>query len=362
MYKDAPSTYQKLFNINKSNSPYNESNYIKNSDDDIYDTQNLWNVIPLSTINSVNKKSLNDLEAFDIDIKKYGERLLLLSTIKKEKLILRAQNNYARDRWYEIIKDIVEQAQIDKYFYKYNNEINEGIKTLYLTKLQFIYKLLNIKGIIALKEARKIFFENFDNIVLKKIIEFCVDYKFGMIKKNNFKSYEQIKNLVEFLGVNYFDEDTNFLLDKETNNEELEDAKGFINKNYVIKHLIDEETHIKLSNIYEAIKTRTLSFKASSKNVSFNKKARLSSFNLINNDEKLLDNLYTNIITNHLSKEHKKNMKNNTKNYLTQLSKINSIQFCKYNNFNINKMNLLCKEEKENNIIPDVFSDLDEFL
>ena len=85
MYKDAPSTYQKLFKTNKSNSPYNESNYIKNSDDDIYDTQNLWNVIPLSTINSVNKNNLNDLEAFDIDIKKYGGRLLLLGIIKKVK-------------------------------------------------------------------------------------------------------------------------------------------------------------------------------------------------------------------------------------------------------------------------------------
>ena len=178
---------------------------------------------------------------------------------------MRAQNNYARDRWYEIISDIVEQAQIDKYFYKYNNEINEGIKNLYLTKLKFIYKLLNIKGVIALKEARKIFFENFDNKILKEIIEFCVDYKLGMIKKNNFKSYEQIKNLVEFLGVNYFDEDTNYILDKETNNEEIEDEKlGFINKNYVMNHLIDEETHIKLSNIYKSIKTKTLSFRASS--------------------------------------------------------------------------------------------------
>ena len=361
MYKDAPSTYQKLFNTVGSNSPYNESNYIKNSDDDIYDTQNLWNVIPLSTINSVDKNCLNDLEAFDIDIKKYGQRLLLLRTIKKEKLILRAQNNYARNRWYEIIRDIVEQAQIDKYFYKYNNEINEGIKELYLTKLKFIYKLLNIKGIIALKEARKIFFENIDNIVLKKIVELCVDFKFNMTKKNNYKSYEQIKNLIEFLGVDNFDADRHYLLDKESNNANLEDEKlGYINKHYVMKHLIDEETHSKLTNIYQGIKTRTLSFKGSSKNVSA-RKLKVSNINIIN-DDKLLDNLFKNIITNCLNKEHKKIMKNKNQNYFGKISKINAIQFCKYNNFDVNNMNLLCEEEKENNIIPDAFSDLDEFL
>ncbi len=361
MYKNAASTYQKLFKMSQSNSPYNESNYIKNSNDDIYDTENLWNIIPLSTIYSINTNNLSDLEDFDIDLKKYSERLFVLRTMKKEKLILRASNRYLRDKWFGIINNIVEQAQIDKYFYQYNNKINEGIKNLYLTKLKLIYKMLNLKGILVIKDARKIFFENFDNQVLKKIVDICVEFKLNINKKNNFKSYEQIKNLVEFLGVEYFYEDTQQLLQESENKETEDENLGYFNKNYILRNLIDEETHSKLINIYQSIRKRTLSFKGGGSNLSFSRKVRLSNFSIIIED-KLLDNLYNNIVKKHLSKEHKKIMKNNNQNFLGKLSKISAIQFCKHNNFNVNNMNLICEDEKEDNIIPDVYSDLDEFL
>ena len=361
MYKNAASTYQKLFKMSQSNSPYNESNYIKNSNDDIYDTENLWNIIPLSTIYSININNLSDLEDFDIDLKKYSERLFVLRTMKKEKLILRASNRYLRDKWFGIINNIVEQAQIDKYFYQYNNKINEGIKNLYLTKLKLIYKMLSLKGILVNKDARKIFFENFDNQVLKKIVDICVEFKLNINKKNNFKSYEQIKNLVEFLGVEYFYEDTQQLLQESENKETEDENLGYFNKNYILRNLIDEETHSKLINIYQSIRKRTLSFKGGGSNLSFSRKVRLSNFSIIIED-KLLDNLYNNIVKNHLSKEHKKIMKNNNQNFLGKLSKISAIQFCKHNNFNVNNMNLICEDEKEDNIIPDVYSDLDEFL
>ena len=361
MYKNAASTYQKLFKMSQSNSPYNESNYIKNSNDDIYDTENLWNIIPLSTIYSININNLSDLEDFDIDLKKYSERLFVLRTMKKEKLILRASNRYLRDKWFGIVNNIVEQAQIDKYFYQYNNKINEGIKNLYLTKLKLIYKMLNLKGILVIKDARKIFFENFDNQVLKKIVDICVEFKLNINKKNNFKSYEQIKNLVEFLGVEYFYEDTQQLLQESENKETEDENLGYFNKNYILRNLIDEETHSKLINIYQSIRKRTLSFKGGGSNLSFSRKVRLSNFSIIIED-KLLDNLYNNIVKNHLSKEHKKIMKNNNQNFLGKLSKISAIQFCKHNNFNVNNMNLICEDEKEDNIIPDVYSDLDEFL
>jgi hypothetical protein len=78
-------------------------------------------------------------------------------------------------------------------------------------------------------------------------------------------------------------------------------------------------------------------------------------------DNQILDNLFKNTIKKVLIKEHKKVVKNNQKFY-SDLSKINAIQYCKYINFNGSKMNVLCEEEKENNILPDVFSDLDDFL
>jgi hypothetical protein len=358
MYKDAASTYQKLFKTNKSNSPYNESNYIRSSDDDIYDTENLWNIIPLSTINSINVNNLNDLEALDIDIKKYSERLIVLRTIKKERLILRANNRYMRDKWFEIINDIVEQAHIDKYFYQYNNKINEATKNLYLTKLKLVYKMLNLKGVLVLKETRKIFFEIFDNEILHKIVEFCVEYKLNIIKKNDFKSYEQITNLVEFLGIKNFNEDKQIISDSDSLSNEIEDENfDYINKDYILKYLIDEETHSKLTNIYQALRQSTLSFKGGGSNFSCNQTIRSSNFSIINED-----NLYNKIVKNCLSKKNKKKIKNNDQNILGKLSKINAIQFCKHNNFNANNMSLFCENEKEDHINQDVFSDLGVFL
>lgn len=363
MYKDAASTYQKLFKTNKSNSPYNESNYIRSSDDDIYDTENLWNIIPLSTINTINVNNLSDLEALDIDVKKYSERLIVLRTIKKERLILRANNRSMRDKWFEIINDIVEQAHIDKYFYQYNNKINEATKNLYLTKLKLIYKMLNLKGVLALKETRKIFFENFGNQILNKIVEFCVEYKLNIIKKNEFKSYEQITNLVEFLGIKNFYEDKQIISDNDSLSDEIEDENfGQINKDYILKNLIDEETHTKLTNIYQALRQSSLSFKGGGKDLSINQNIRSSNSSIIIEDN-LLDNLYNKIVKNCLSKQHKKIIKNNNNNILGKLSKINAIQFCKHNNFNANNnMSLFCESEKEDHIIQDVFSDLGVFL
>ncbi len=364
MYKDAQSTYQKFFNSHNANSPYNESTYIKNADDDIYDTQNLWSIIPLSIIYSVNKNSLSDLESLDIDVKKYGERLFVIRTFKKEKLILRAQNNVVRDRWFEIVRDIVEQVQIDKYFYIYNKEINENIKELYLTKLKFIYQLFNIKGIIALKEARKIFFDYYDNLAFKKIIDLCIEYKLNSAKNNNcYKSYEQLKSLVEFLGVDNFEEDTQYIYEKDFSRNEIDtnDKVGNLDKKYILNNLMDEETKLKLINIYQTIRQRTLSFKGRKSKLSFNKKSNSNSNINLMIDDQILENLFKNVMKKVLVKEHKRVVRNNPKFYI-DLSKINAIQFCKYNNFNISKMNVLCEEEKENNILPDKFSDLDDFL
>ena len=366
MYKDAASTYQKLFYIiinNKSISPYNESSYIQNSNGNIYETDNLWSVIPLSTIYSVEKNSFADLENIGIDSKKYGERLLEIKTFNKEKIIFRAQNNYSREEWFKVIGDIVEQAKIDKYLYQYNSEINEGTKSLYLTILKFIYKIISIKGIVILKETRRIFFDYSDNKILGKIIEFCVEFKLNVIKKNNIKGYEQIKNLVEFLGYENFEEDTKFL-DKEALSEEIvEDKNKKIDKDYILKYLMDEDTHTKLINIYQSIRKRSLSFKGIS-NLSFKKKSSTSSnINNIIIDPDVLNQLYKNIIKKVLSKEHKKIMRNNNK-ILNNLNKITAIQFCKHNNFNKNKMNILCKKDidKKKNIETDVYSDLDDFL
>ena len=165
------------------------------------------------------------------------------------------------------------------------------------------------------------------------------------------------------MGYENFEEDTKFL-DKELFNEEIaEDKNKEIDKDYVLKYLMDEDTHTKLINIYQSIRKRSLSFKSVS-NLSFKKKANsTSNINNIIIDPDVLNQLYNNIIKKVLSKEHKKIMRNNNK-ILNNLNKITAIQFCQHNNFNKNKMNVLCKKDndKKMNIDIDVYSDLDEFL
>ena len=165
------------------------------------------------------------------------------------------------------------------------------------------------------------------------------------------------------MGYENFEEDTKFL-DKELFSEEIvEDKNKEIDKDYVLKYLMDEDTHTKLINIYQSIRKRSLSFKSVS-NLSFKKKANsTSNINNIIIDPDVLNQLYNNIIKKVLSKEHKKIMRNNNK-ILNNLNKITSIQFCKHNNFNKNKMNVLCKKDvfKKMDIDTDVLSDLDDFL
>ena len=105
---------------------------------------------------------------------------------------------------------------------------------------------------------------------------------------------------------------------------------------------MDDETHIKLTNIYQSIRKRSLSFKCGTSNLSFNRILRTANFSIAIEDN-LLDNLFKNITKNYLSKENKQIMKNNNPEFLSKLSKINAIQFCKINNFNINKMNIIIK-------------------
>ena len=165
------------------------------------------------------------------------------------------------------------------------------------------------------------------------------------------------------MGYENFEEDTKFL-DKELLSEEIvEDKNKEIDKDYVLKYLMDEDTHTKLINIYQSIRKRSLSFKSVS-NLSFKKKTNsTSNINNVIIDPDVLNQLYKNIIKKVLSKEHKKIMRNNNK-ILNNLNKITAIQFCKHNNFNKNKMNVLCKKDndKKMNIDIDVYSDLDEFL
>ena len=289
-------------------------------------SQNLWNVIPLSNISTLDNNILDNIDSPYIDINKYKDRLFIIKTINNEKLVLKANDKNDKEIWLNQLKNIIEQVRMDKILFKFNKDINDISKNIYMNILKFICKLIGIKGIIRYTISRKSFFENFKNIFLEKIVECCVEYKINVIKKNNAKALEEIKYLGQI-----------FDIDKIQKNKQEKEK-------IIIKDILDEETKSKISNILKI------------KN--FNERP----FSLIILDLNLLNNLLNNIINKFLIKEHKKIIYQKQILFLNCFKKITAAQFCKNNHFNCNKMNVLFGENMNINIPPDEFPDLNELI
>ena len=291
--------------------------------------QNLWNVIPLSNISSLENNISDNIDSPYIDIDKYKDRLFMIKTFNNEKLLLKANDKNDKEIWLNHLKDIIEKVRMDKIFFKFNKDINDISKNIYMNTLKFICKLIGIKGIIRYNISRKCFFENYKNIFLEKIVECCVKYKFNVIKKSNAKALEEIKYLGQILDIDKIQKNIQFVEEKEKK---------------ILNDILDEETKAKISNI--------LNIK------NFNER----SFSFIILDLNLLNNLLNNIINKFLIKEHKKIIYQKQILFLNCFKKIAAAQFCKNNHFNCNKMNVLFEENMNINIPPDEFPDLNELI
>ena len=316
MYKDS---FIKNENINNNNINNNSMNY---------PLQNLWNVIPLENISCLNNNSFDGIDTNFIDVNKLKEKIFMIKTFNKENIILKLKDKNEKEFWFNELKNIIEQVRIDKILFKLNQEINDTSKNIYLNKIKFVYKLLGIKGIICFKNSRKFFFSNFKNKYIEKIVESCVEYKYNVIKKNNFKALEQIKNIGELIEIYRLKNSKKLKEENEKNN--LDD-------------LIEEETYLKISNI---LKLKNINRRST----------------LIILDQNLFDNLLKSIKNKFLIKEHKKIMHLKQTNFLKSLNVISASQFCKNIHFNSTKINVLCKENIKIEIPPDIFPDLESFL
>ena len=290
--------------------------------------QNLWNVIPLENIASINNNNFNGIDTNFIDINKFKEKSFMIKTFNKENIILKANDKNEKEIWFNELKNTVEKVKADKILFKFSNEINDTSKKIYLNNIKFIYKLVGIKGIICFKNSRKFFFSNYKNKNIEKIVELCVEYKYNVIKKNNSKALENIKYLGEIMEINKNKSSKKFQEDDKKNN---------------LNDLIDEETYSKISNILKV------------KNI--NKRSAL-----IILEQNLFNNLLKNIENKFLIKEHKTIIHKKQKPFLKSLNAISAAQFCKNIHFNYKKMNILSKESMNLEISSDNFSDLDIFL
>ena len=311
MYKDS---FKKNDNINSN---------INNN----YSIQNLWNVIPLANISCLSNNSFDGIDTNFIDVNKLKEKIFMIKTFNKENLILKLNDKNEKDFWFNELKNIVEQVRVDKILFKLNKEVNDISKKIYLNKIKFVYKLIGIKGIICFKNSRKFFFSNIKNELIGKIVESCVEYKYNVMKKNNFTALEQIKNLGESIKIYKIKNSKKFKEENEKNN---------------LNDFIDEETYLKISNIL--------------------KLKNINNSSIIILDQNLFDNLLKNIENKFLIKEHKKILHLKQSNFLKSLTAIPAAQFCENIHFNSFKMNILSKESLNIEIPPDVFSDLDIFL
>ena len=292
-------------------------------------SHDLWNVIPLSNIFCIKLNSFDEMIDTDyINLNQFKDRLLMIKTFNKENIILKINNKYEKEIWFNHLKNIIEEVRIDKIFFKYNNEINDISKKIYLNEIKFICKLIGIKGIICYKNSRKFFFSNFKNKNIESIVEWCIEYKYNVIKKNNFKALENIKNLAEILKINRYKKDKRRYKEDEKNN--------------LINDLLDEETYAKIQNIlHEKIINKVST--------------------LIILEKNLFNNLLKNIANKFLIKEHKRIIHNKKLPFLNSLSKIPAAQFCKNIHFNSNKMNVLFKENMEIAFKSEEISDLEEY-
>ena len=230
-----------------------------------------------------------------IDINQIKDRLIMIKTFNKENIILKTNNKYEKEIWYNHLKKIVEEVRFDKIFFQFSNEINDISKKIYLNKIKFIYKLIGIKGTIRYKNSRKFLFSFFKNKSIEKIVECCIEYKYYVNKKNNYKALEYIKNLGEILRINKIKKD-------KKKNKESE-------KNNLIYDLLDEETYVKMNNILQE--------------KIINKRSTL-----IILEKNLFNNLLTNVENKFLIKEHKKIIHQNKLLFLNSLNKIPAAQFC----------------------------------
>ena len=307
---------------------FNKKESINNIHYNNISLQNLWNVIPLENIASINNNNFDGIDTNFIDINKFKEKSFMIKTFNKENIILKANDKNEKEIWFNELKNTVEKVKADKILFKFSNEINDTSKKIYLNNIKFIYKLIGIKGIICFKNSRKFFFSNYKNKNIEKIVELCVEYKYNVIKKNNSKALENIKYLGEIMEINKNKSSKKFQEDDKKNN---------------LNDLIDEETYSKISNILKV------------KNI--NKRSAL-----IILEQNLFNNLLKNIENKFLIKEHKAIIHQKRKPFLKSLNAISAAQFCKNIHFNYKKMNILSKESMNLEIPSENFSDLDIFL
>lgn len=302
-------------------------NYNKNGNNQ---NENVWSVILFCDILAISKNTNEK----DIKDKKY---IFEIETFQNDILIFKAKNSSDQEGWIESISLLVKQTKENKYFNLYTTLTIDTTKEIYDKEINIIFSTLSIKGALALKYSRYLYFFYMKSQILTKIIDGFLLYHENIWKEEYVNAYINFREIMSDLAVDIFDIKN---YDKKEHNQKnfkiLEENP--LNMKEIVNLIIPYDKLILYQRILKEINAKLIQG-----NVQLSKNKESNEFFKQNMKMNLLKEPYENLLSKLLNENYKQLMKNN-KEYCYGLSKYLAVHFKKTNKFQF--INLLSGQNK----------------
>ena len=194
--------------------------------------RNLWKVIYLTDIKTINKGTKNN-QIIGID------DIFEITLSDNDIYIFKANNVNDMEEWYKVISSFVIQIKENNYLYNLTLINNNIMKEIFIEQINIIFNFMSLKGVLSLEKTRKVYFKFLNNYFLQKIIEILINYKFAINKKDYLQSFHFFKELMDLLDIKNFDLDNyhqKYNLRKSSKSIHPQNNVT-INKDFVIKNM-----------------------------------------------------------------------------------------------------------------------------
>ena len=194
--------------------------------------RNLWKVIYLTDIKTINKGTKNN-QIIGID------DIFEITLSDNDIYIFKANNVNDMEEWYKVISSFVIQIKENNYLYNLTLINNNIMKEIFIEQINIIFNFMSLKGVLSLEKTRKVYFKFLNNYFLQKIIEILINYKFAINKKDYLQSFNFFKELMDLLDIKNFDLDNyhqKYNLRKSSKSIHPQNNVT-INKDFVIKNM-----------------------------------------------------------------------------------------------------------------------------
>ncbi len=194
--------------------------------------RNLWKVIYLTDIKTINKGTKNN-QIIGID------DIFEITLSDNDIYTFKANNVNDMEEWYKVISSFVIQIKENNYLYNLTLINNNIMKEIFIEQINIIFNFMSLKGVLSLEKSRKVYFKFLNNYFLQKIIEILINYKFAINKKDYLQSFNFFKELMDLLDIKNFDLDNyhqKYNLRKSSKSIHPQNNVT-INKDFVIKNM-----------------------------------------------------------------------------------------------------------------------------